>query len=117
MQSQKSKDFFKSKHQLKTTNFMENTITTNQLDLIKGQFTADEAKEILTTIFLAKMKFHELKNFSTQIRTGKPDSFSQERMLFLGEELKKIELIVNEAKSLNKKLHLKSDISVSLCNE
>ena len=95
---------------------MQTTITTNQLDLINGQFTADEAKEILTTIFVTKIKFHELKNFSSQIRTGKSNTFTQERILFLSEELKKIELIVNEAKTLNKKLILKSEINVSLCD-
>lgn len=96
---------------------MKTPKTTNQLDLIKGQFTADEAKEILTNIFVAKIKFHELKNFSTQIRTGNSDTFSQERIVFLSEELKKIELIVNEAKSLNKKLILKSEIMVSISDE
>ena len=96
---------------------MQTPKTTNQLNLIKGQFTADEAKEILTNIFVAKIKFHELKNFSTQIRTGNSDTFSQERIVFLSEELKKIELIVNEAKSLNKKLILKSEIMVSLSDE
>lgn len=96
---------------------MQTLKKTNQLNLIEGQFSADEAKEILTTIFVTKIKFHELKNFSSQIRTGELDEFAQNRILFLNEELKKIENIVNEAKTLNKKLVIKSDILLLLSDD
>lgn len=95
---------------------METTLMPNQLNFIEGQFTAEEAKEILTNIFVTKIKFHELKNFSSEIRDGQSHSFSQERILFLNEGLKKIEDIINEAKLLNKKLIIKSEINVSFCD-
>lgn len=91
--------------------------TTNQLNFIEGQFTAEEANEILTTIFTTKIKFHELKNFSSQIRNGQANDFAQKRILFLNEELKKIQAIVDEANTLNKKLIIKSDIHISLEDE
>lgn len=96
---------------------MQTLKETNQLNLIEGQFSADEAKEILTTIFVTKIEFHELKNFSSQIRTSELDEFAQNRILFLNEELKRIENIVNEAKTLNKKLVIKSDILLSLSDD
>jgi hypothetical protein len=95
---------------------MESTLKSNQLNFIEGQFTAEEAKEILTNIFVTKIKFHELKNFSTEIRDGQSHLFSQNRIKFLNEELLKIEDIINEAKILNKKLILKSEIIVSFCD-
>jgi hypothetical protein len=91
--------------------------TTNQLNFIEGQFTAEEAKEILINIFTTKIKFHELKNFSSQIRNGHGDDFAQKRILFLNEELKKIQTIIEEANTLNKKLIIKSEIYISLEDE
>ena len=38
--------------------------------LIEGVFTAKDAKEILLTFIEEKIKFHELKSFSNEIKTG-----------------------------------------------
>ena len=44
-----------------------------KLNLIEGNFSGEEAKEILMNVFLAKIHYHELKNFSSQERFGKDD--------------------------------------------
>lgn len=93
---------------------MSTSLVSNQISLINGQFNDEEAKEILTSMLTTKIKFNELKNFSTQIRTGKEDEFAKNRILVLNEELIKIQEIINEAKMLNKKLTIKSDISISI---
>jgi hypothetical protein len=42
------------------------------LKLIDGNFSA-EAREILMSVFLGKIDFHENKNFSSEERFGKVD--------------------------------------------
>ncbi|MBK0383455.1 hypothetical protein I5M32_10830 [Pedobacter sp. SD-b] len=53
--------------------------------LIDGVFNAVDAKEILLTLIDKKIKFHELKSFSNEIKAGSTDGESLERV----EELKK----------------------------
>ncbi len=64
---------------------MENTMQkVEQIDLIKGDFTAGEAKEILMNLINSKINFHEVKSFSKMIRLGIPEEQSLKRV----EELK-----------------------------
>lgn len=92
---------------------MQTSTTPNQLNLIEGQFTATEAKEILVDVFINYINFYKLKNFSSQIRFDQDDDFAQNRILILRNELEKFESIVSEAKLLNKKLIIKSEIFIS----
>jgi hypothetical protein len=39
-------------------------------DLINGQFTPEDARELLTDLFSRKTNFHEIKNFSATERFG-----------------------------------------------
>ncbi len=92
---------------------MQTTTTANQLNLIECQFTAPEAKEILIEVFMNYINFYKLKNFSSQIRFDQDDDFAQNRIYILRNELEKFESIVGEAKLLNKKLKIKSEIIIS----
>lgn len=92
---------------------MQTTTTANQLNLIEGQFTAPEAKEILVDVFMNHINFYKLKNFSSQIRFDEDDDFAQNRIYILRNELEKFESITNEARLLNKKLIIKSEIYIS----
>ncbi len=84
------------------------------LTLIEGKFLNEEASEILTNIFMTKIRFHEAKNFSSQIRFGKDDAIAQERIPHLKEEFKKLQEILSVAKAENKKLVISSEINISL---
>jgi hypothetical protein len=53
---------------------------TLHLKLIDGNFTAQEAREILLKIYSDKIQFHEMRNFSAQERFGKPDLHSSMRI-------------------------------------
>lgn len=109
------KTFFNSL--IKSLKVMQTSATTNQLNLIEGQFTVPEAKEILVDIFMNNIKFYKLKNFSSQIRIDKDDEFAQNQILILKNELQKFESIAHEARILNKKLIIKSEIYISLSHD
>ncbi|WP_457271838.1 hypothetical protein [Pedobacter sp. UYEF25] len=52
--------------------------------LIEGVFSAKEAKEILLTLIGEKIKFHELKSFSDEVKIGRKNQGSLSKI----EELK-----------------------------
>ena len=84
------------------------------LTLIEGNFLNEEASEILTNIFMTKIRFHEAKNFSSRERLGKDDEIAMERIPALKKELKKLQEILSEAKANNRKLVISSEINISL---
>lgn len=85
-----------------------------KLSLIEGNFSCDEAKEILANIFLTKIHFHEKKSFSSQVRFGKEDEIALKRIPDLKNEMDKLFQIILDAKSNNKKLIITSEINISL---
>lgn len=90
---------------------------TEILTLIDGEFTIDDAKDILNNIILSKIDFHSIKNWSSQERFGEEDAVAQKRIPELRNELKKLVLIMEEAKVNNKKLVVKSEINISLIDD
>jgi hypothetical protein len=87
---------------------------TEKLTIINGDFTCDEAKEVLMDLFRSKINFHSIKNWSSQERFGKDDLIAQERIPALTNEMQKLEEILIEAKNKNKRLIVNSDIYISL---
>jgi hypothetical protein len=83
------------------------------LTIIDGQYSYDEAKEILMTMFASKLNFLNIKNWSSQERYGKEDEMAQKRIPALRNEMKKLEEILSEAKSKNKMLVISSEINIS----
>lgn len=83
-----------------------------KLTLINGTFKPDQAKEILSKIFSDKIKYHEVKNFSSQIRLGKENKVSLKRIPELKESLEKLTEIVEVAKKAKKKLVICSDVHI-----
>jgi hypothetical protein len=88
-----------------------------QLNLIEGCFSDEEAKGMLTNIFLTKINFHEMQNFSSQERFGKQDKIAKKRIPELKKETEKLLQIITEAKLKNKKLLITSEINISLTDE
>jgi D-mannonate dehydratase len=87
------------------------------LTLIEGSFSVEEAKEILTSIFSSKINFHKIRNLSSQVRYGTDDEIAQKRIPALKTEMEKLQLIIAEAKAHNKKLMVSSEISIVLVDE
>ncbi len=93
---------------------MKNTET---LTIIDGEFTNEEAKEVLLNMFSSKINFHNMKNWSSQERFGKDDLIAQNRIPALNNEVKKLELILTESKAKNLKLVISSEIKISFVEE
>jgi hemerythrin superfamily protein len=85
-----------------------------KLQLIEGEFSFNEAKEILTSMFVSKINFHNIQNWSSQERYGKDDETAQKKIPLLKNEIEKLEEIILEAKANNKKLVINSEITISL---
>lgn len=83
-------------------------IKNDQLNFIEGIFLPEEAKAILTNIFLAKINFHQMKNFSSQERFGKDDEIAVKRIPDLKSEIVRLEKILAAAKNKNRKLAVNS---------
>lgn len=57
----------------------------NEFNLIDGSFTGAQASELLSTLFMDKLRFHNIKNFSHVERFGKPNAHGEERIQKLKE--------------------------------
>ena len=87
------------------------------LKIMDGNFTHEEAKKITINIFSSKINFHNIKNRSSQERFGKDDEIAQNWIPALRNEMKKLEGILSEAKAKNKKLVVNSELKISLPEE
>ena len=87
---------------------------TETIELIKGTFTPNEAKEILLQLLNSKMNFHNLKNWSSRERFGKPDADSVQRLRNLEESRKKVETLVSKSINEQKTLIINSSIEIKI---
>lgn len=86
---------------------------TKEFKLIDGQFSPDEAKNILMSLFNNKIDYHQLESFSNQIRLGNDISFSQNRINDLSQSVESIKEIVKEATAQGKHLKIDGIIQIS----
>ena len=84
-----------------------------KITLINGQFSSEEAQEILMNILSSKIRFHEMKNFSSQERLGEPDKIAQKRIPELKEEMEKIKKLIAQTQSSNQQMNINSEINIS----
>lgn len=84
------------------------------LNLISGDFTPEDAKEILNELITEKINFHERKSLSSQIRFGYKDEATTKRVV----ELKSLREYVNEkikeAQYQQKNVRIISDLQLEL---
>ena len=86
---------------------------TEKLQLINGNFTAKDAKEVLVSVFLKKILFHEMKNFSSMERFKRQDKVSLKKIPELKKSLEKIIKICAEAETKNQILSVSSVIDIN----
>lgn len=68
---------------------------TETIDLIKGTFTPPAAREVLLSLLNSKIKFHQLKDWSSRERFGAPDADSEQRLKCLKESRSKAETLLS----------------------
>ena len=90
--------------------------STEKVQLITGSFPPMEAKELLLNLFGSEIQFYTIKNFSSEVCTGKPDRDSQEKVLKLRGTREKISNLLEEANAKNLLVEIQSSIVIS-CRE
>jgi len=88
--------------------------TTETLKLIDSTFSVNEGKEILLDLMSSKIKFHELRNFSSVERYGHPDEHSLQRIEELKAARRKIISFFNDFKLDNKRVIIHSNIHIEV---
>lgn len=83
------------------------------LTLVKGNYTADEAREILMDLFHSKINFHEVKNFSSNERYGKDHEHSIKRIASLRDSIEEFSKLVTLATDENKTVTIESSVVVT----
>ena len=87
---------------------------TETIELIKGAFTPNEAKEILLQLLDSKINFHNLKNWSSRERFGKLDADSEQRLKILKESRKKVEKLFSKSNIEEKNMIINSSIEIKI---
>ena len=84
------------------------------VNLIKGTFAPEDAKEILMELLNSKINFHNLKNWSSKERFGKPDSFSTQKLEYLNEARENLKIFLAEAINQKKNITINSTIEIKI---
>jgi hypothetical protein len=85
---------------------------TDKLSLIAGEFSQEEAREILMNVFSTKINFHQRKNFSSWERFGEDDPTAVKRLPALQEEVAHLEQLLSAAKNSGARLRIHADITL-----
>lgn len=85
----------------------------DQLSLIDGEFTPEEAKGILMHLYTRKINFHERRNFCSTEQTGMVDQKALKRIEELQENLEKLSKIMEDSANNEVNLVIKSTIDIS----
>lgn len=82
------------------------------LTLVDGRFTHQEARDVLMSLFQAKIQFHEMQNFSSQELFGHEHRLAVERIPDLKKNMRKIQDLVAMAVQTNKKMIVTAVIQI-----
>lgn len=82
------------------------------LELIKGVYTTEEAREVLMSLISNKLRFHGIKNLQAYETTGREDPKSGKRIKELKQLRERLLTELQEAKDegLNVELHANIDL-------
>jgi hypothetical protein len=80
--------------------------------LVKGNFTADQAKEVLTTLFRSKIQMHNILSFGSLVRTGSESAEDNDRKKELAESLDRLLKVIKA--NADQDLYVKLDCMVKM---
>jgi len=90
---------------------MENV---TEIKLVKGEFTPDEAKEVLFSLVMSKIRFHQLEVFSNGERNIGDIDYSEKRITELENSKIVIDSKINEAISKMKRIKINGTIEIEV---
>lgn len=90
------------------------TVKKDSFNLIKGNFSPDEASEIVHDLFSKKIHFNELKSFSQLVRFGAIDPKLQKRIEELKLSREEAKRILAGAGEGGKQLKVTSTIEIEI---
>jgi hypothetical protein len=82
--------------------------------LIRNEFNAEEALEVLLSLYTTKIQFNKLKNLSSHIRYNKSDTELLGRIEELEMNREKLLKFLTYAKENKLQLHVKSEIQIEI---
>lgn len=82
--------------------------------IIKGEFLPSEARSILMNILNNKIKFHEMRNFSSVEMHGHKDQNAENSIVRLKNISEQVEAILNDAELKNKKLSILAELNIQV---
>lgn len=91
-----------------------NEIPITEIKLVSGEFSAEEAKEVMMSLLDAKIHFHCRKNFSLEERFGEKDKDSILRIKQLKTTKEDLKALFHWAKKNNKTFRISSDVSFAM---
>ena len=83
-------------------------------DLVRGEFTPEDAKDILDHMISKKINFHKVRSFNSEIRLGKKDPNSELRISELMVTKEELLAILESAQLKGSKVHIKANISIDI---
>jgi hypothetical protein len=88
-----------------------------ELKLVEGQYTPLEAKKILLGLINSKINFHQLENFSNEIRFNENTAHSRIRIELLTDALENITALIAYSTLNNMQFKIDGSIQISLVPE
>ncbi len=87
-------------------------VATKQFELINGEFSPKDAKDILSHLFQEKINFHKVKNFNNHLRKGQGCEINVNRALELVQTKEEVLELLSHAEHEGKKLVISANISI-----
>jgi len=91
------------------------TEVTHKVQLVNGEFTAQEASEVVNSLLNEKISFHRLHRLSlNEANVGCDTSFDGSRISELKQEKEDFKAIYQEANAAGKKVRIKGILEVEI---
>ena len=87
---------------------------TRDYKLISGVFSPEDAQQVLLSLIDFKIRFHRLKNWSQEERTGTTDISAELRIAELTRSKAELSALIEQVMESDQQLSVNCDISINL---
>lgn len=87
-------------------------VATKQFELINGEFSPKDAKDVLSHLFQEKINFHKVKNLNNHLRKGQGCEVNVNRAEELKQSKEEILELLDHAEYEGQKLLISANISI-----